>query len=271
NPQKSITPDLGTAPDEYSGRLDDLLAEQQSMAKQTPWRSVNPVPDREPDFIKTVGVPTLQDEPVDTLSPAEQGMRFHAYMEHSDPTRIKGRGFLQRLLSSAIVREHELEIWSTSAEAKDNLQSRQGLVATRRKIIDLFCVVEARKFPEDLWNGPCLLKNEPQISTLKKQLEGLVAVSPQLHLVIDFKTGAPDLEHVEQMTEYLAWVKDILATHPGQLVNDTLQTTLFTDHVRPLVGMIYYTSPSQTANLHNFASALISIDKNASVLFVSPE
>jgi ATP-dependent exoDNAse (exonuclease V) beta subunit len=270
-PQKTKETDLCAAQDGFAERLEEILAEQQLMAKQTPWRNVDSVEEKDTDIIKTSSGSTLNDESVAGISPAEQGMRFHAYMEHSDPMRIKGRGFLQRLLSSAIVREHELEIWSASDDSKHNLQSRQGLVSTRRKIIDLFCVVEAKKFPENLWNSPCLLKNDSQISTLRHQLENILATVPLLHLVIDFKTGAPSLEHIEQMNEYLSWVKEILKSHPDLLVNDIQPTTLFTDHVRPLMGIIYYSSLSQTANLHNFASALISVDKNASVLFVSPE
>ncbi|MFZ9520317.1 MAG: UvrD-helicase domain-containing protein [Silvanigrellaceae bacterium] len=251
--------------------IETMLAEHQNKATKTPWRAEVVTQEIDEAVVRVAQAPVLHPDTDPVLSSAEQGMRFHALMEHSDPTSIKGGGFLQRMLSSATVREHELEIWSASDEEEDKLQFRRGLVATRRKIIDLFCVLEARKFPENLWKSPCILKNSKEISTLRQQLENHVAAFPQLHLVIDFKTGAPSEEHIDQMAEYLAWIREILNTQPAQIVNDIHPTTLFTDLVRPLVGIIYYTSLPPTDNLHNFASALISVDKNASVLFVSPE
>lgn len=213
------------------------------------------------------------------LSPAEEGLRFHAYMEHAEPRQLNKRGFLQKLLSAATVREHELEIWSSADVTQSEFNLKRGLAQTQRRIIDLFCVIHQKNISKEFFSSPCLSVNNrtgqpiagSSAKTVKERLQAELQSDPHLNLVIDFKTGVPAEEHIRQMGTYLAWIREILQTHPQQLVNDIRPTTLFADNVRPLMGMIYYTSLPDGVEMHNFASGLVSVDKNASVLFISPD
>lgn len=215
-----------------------------------------------------------------SLSASEQGLRFHAFMEHADPKSIRGRNFLQKLLSTALVREHELEIWSSAETSEKTFLKKRKLIETQRRIIDLFCVVPHKSFPRHIWNSACVrmsASNRPEnlnslkTGTLDECFSEKRAVHDEICLVIDFKTGAPSEEHIIQMQRYLLWTQDILKTHPQQLVPPLTSTNLFTNTVRPLMGIIYYSNELSRQHLQNFASLLMPVDKNASVLFISPE
>jgi ATP-dependent exoDNAse (exonuclease V) beta subunit len=212
------------------------------------------------------------EEEADSVSASERGLRFHAYMEHADPRDSKTRGFLKRLLAAAHSREHELEIWSTADVESSEFEIKRGLKKTQRRIIDLFCIVDAHHFPKEYWNSPCLVVGPPPtVSTIETCLHEQLKVNPHLHVIIDFKTGQPSTEHIEQMSQYLKWIRQCLDSHPQHFINDQLTNTLFPDSVKPLIGIIYYSSVSAASGTHNFSSPIVSIDKNTSVSFVSLE
>lgn len=274
-----------TASAAQSEWIAEWLNAQHAAAINSPWK-------RPADAITLPAEPagrdrTLEAEPslaaprvkTEGFSPAEEGLRFHAYMEHAEPRQLNKRGFLQKLLSAATVREHELEIWSSADVTQSEFNLKRGLAQTQRRIIDLFCVIHQKNISKDFFSSPCLIVNNrtgqsiagSSAKTVKERLQVQLQSDPHLNLVIDFKTGVPAEEHIRQMGTYLEWIREILQTHPQLIVNDIRPTTLFADSVRPLMGMIYYTSLPEGVELHKFASGLVSVDKNASVLFISPD
>lgn len=254
-------------------------------ALQTPWLKSEPPADltrlSESDTRKETSqerLPTHEDvagqsQRQENLSAAETGLRFHALMEHSAPSSAsRNESFIQRLLQNATVREHELELWSSfavSAEVDSN--GKNELYKTQRRIIDLFCVIPSSAWPKKLWNAPCVPFGEKEQSTVQAALQETLLGDRHIHLVVDFKTGTPKTEHLVQMQTYLRWVKHILLKQPQLLVKPSPFPTLFSPSDKPLLGILYYTSANIAAPENLFASCLISVDKNASVLFVSPE
>jgi ATP-dependent exoDNAse (exonuclease V) beta subunit len=211
------------------------------------------------------------DSNVENLAPHEAGLRFHALMEHSGSVLPPERSFLSKLLSRVIVREHELELWGGFDTPTNDLAASNGLFRTQRRILDLFCVIPSAKWPKELWQVPCI-QPESQITTpLQKQLEDSLKADPNLHLVVDFKTGRFDPEHLIQMRQYLKWIKHILTTQPALLVSGLAAQTLFSGDDKPLVGILYYTAANFADAQNFFASSRVNVDKNTSLLFVSPE
>jgi ATP-dependent exoDNAse (exonuclease V) beta subunit len=229
----------------------------------------------EGEFPETSNAPTRKSG-----SSAETGQRFHALMEHTDPKGLTENKFLHDLLTSASVRLHELEMWSAAEVIQHHLYAQRDLLATQRRIIDLFCAINIRSLPKNFLNQPCLKLLPSQtgsaqelfeMSTLSVYLKTELDLHSHLHLVIDFKTGSPDPEHITQMRRYLGWTNDVLTTQPEQLLGGMTHETLFAGSVRPLVGIIYYSSLPSQRQLHNFSPSLARVDKNAAVLFIIPE
>jgi hypothetical protein len=264
-----------------SAWISEWLNAQHTAAISSPWKKpVDETPAPSDSTAKENANPLIVSRPLtEGVSAAEEGLRFHAYMEHAEPRQLNKRGFLQKLLSAATVREHELEIWSSADVTQSEFNRKRGLAQTQRRIIDLFCVIHQKNITKEFWMSPCLCGNfeteraieESSLKTVKERLQSQLQIDPHLNLVIDFKTGVPAQEHIRQMSTYLQWIREILTTHPQQLVNDISPTTLFAENVRPLMGIIYYTSLPDGGEMHKFASGLVSVDKNASVLFISPD
>jgi hypothetical protein len=266
--------DSGTQSETQLEWIKPWLAEQHQKAKATPWQAA---PSEEKLPVKEIFIRAPKQNITSPIRSAESGQRFHALMEHADPSLLKGRKFLHDLLNSASARIHELEMWSAAELPQNHLNAGRGLFATQRRIIDLFCAISSKSLPKDFLKHPCLkVTNTPhetktQISELALCLKNELDIHPYLHLVIDFKTGAPDPEHMTQMQRYLSWIKDVLQTHPEQLLGSMTPETLFAESVRPLVGIIYYSSRPSSQQVHHFAPPLVGVDKNAAVLFIIPE
>ncbi|NBX17712.1 MAG: hypothetical protein EBR09_10135 [Proteobacteria bacterium] len=280
------------------------LNNQHEKAKRTPWAAANDdnSDSQESENLMRRGQNARQgpqdteldaagrpEEPPDNLPDSrdrsavrtsDRGQRFHALMEHADISFLKDRKFIFDLLKSSISRIHELEMWSAADLNQSPLNAKRNLLSTKRRIIDLFCAVGLKSLPKDFLNYACLRPrpsedsgsgpsfDESVLATcLKKKLD----VHPVLHAVIDFKTGSPDPKHTEQMTSYLDWINEILTTQPEQLLGTATQGTLFAETVRPLVGIIYYSSLPASRHVHHFAPSLSRVDKNAAVLFIIPE
>jgi hypothetical protein len=280
--QTSELSDIPALPEHWQ----EAWAQQRSQrASQTPWLKTqhpldrseeNPVGPSETVPHERSSKPDDQEpeeKKDETLSAAETGLRFHALMEHSTPVASsQGDKFIERLLRKATTREHELEMWGCfSTAADDPTNGKRGLFRTQRRIIDLFCVIPTSAWPQKLWNAPCVPTGDATPLSVQSLLQEALAAERTMNLVVDFKTGAPKAEHLEQMRTYLRWVKHILAKQPHLLVNQTAAPTLFSPSDKALLGILYYTSANNAAQDNLFASCLISVDKNASVLFVSPE
>lgn len=252
-------------------------------ARATPWQRQTPETQSTPSLVQdspssqTEGVnenlspSSSTEDGLEKLAPHEAGMRFHALMEHSGSQLPGERSFLSKLLSRVIVREHELELWGAFDTPTSDAMAAQGLYRTQRRILDLFCVVPISKWPKELWQAPCVQPDAQVPLPLQKTLEESLKADPHLHLVIDFKTGRFDPEHLAQMRQYLKWIKHILATQPSLLVSDLAGETLFATHDKPLVGILYYTAANFAEDHSFFASCCVRVDKNTSLLFVSPE
>lgn len=281
------------------------LSTQHNSAKQSPWKRAQPLTNdgnanangagpltsalSEGDAVIPASDETHPEQDVvksEPLSSAEQGLRFHAFMEHVEPRFLKNRNFLKKILSSTVVREHELEIWSTAEREPSALQKVRGLTLTQRKVIDLYCVIDSQAFPRDLRQSPCLrthvLPSAPHELGLPGETESLVTVDeflgfqldvqPHLYLVIDFKTGAPTPDHIKQMNQYLRWVRDVLESPSQQILTPQTPATLFAGAgVKPLLGIIYYSAPDMRKKVHEFSSNMVEIDKNAALLFIGCE
>jgi hypothetical protein len=219
------------------------------------------------ESVPEAGPSELQEK----LSASEQGLRFHALMEHGGASLPTEKNFLSKLLSSALVREHELEMWGAFDVTPSLADIASGLQRSQRRILDLYCVVPASKWPKKLWDAYCVGENQTAQFTLEKTLQTKIANEPNLHLVIDFKTGQPDPKHLEQMRQYLRWVKHILASQPQLLVGALTDGTLFAASDKPLLGILYYTSANLADLDPLFAGCLVVVDKNTSLLFVSAE
>lgn len=219
------------------------------------------------ESVPEAGPSELQEK----LSASEQGLRFHALMEHGGASLPTEKNFLSKLLSSALVREHELEMWGAFDVTPSLADIASGLQRSQRRILDLYCVVPASKWPKKLWDAYCVGENQTAQFTLEKTLQTKIANEPNLHLVIDFKTGQPDPKHLEQMRQYLRWVKHILASQPQLLVGALTDGTLFAGSDKPLLGILYYTSANLADLDPLFAGCLVVVDKNTSLLFVSAE
>ena len=261
----------------------DWLEKQVDKVKTTPWRLSNsdaisvaepiaaaveePVMDKDPQKLSSRKTPEATSE----FTASEEGLRFHALMEHADSKKHTGRSFIQRLLNNAVVREHELEIWSTVDATQKSSDTVRGLLKTQRRIVDLFCVVPANKWPKELWQSHCINSQGEQVGILQQLTSQGLRENPNLHLVVDFKTGQPKEEHLEQMGQYLRWVGHVLAHQSELIVNTPSEETLFAGSAKVLVGILCYTSDHLTQTGSISADSLISVDKNTSLLFVSPE
>ncbi|MBM3381951.1 MAG: hypothetical protein FJY29_05865 [Betaproteobacteria bacterium] len=253
-------------------------------ARSTPWQRQTNSAEQPPAELQNPAVRTLKsnqdyektgessvERGADNIAPNEAGLRFHALMEHGGTALPSERNFLSKLFSRMIVREHELELWGAFDTNESEPRVAHGLYRTQRRILDLFCVLPASKWPKELWQIPCLQPEQQASLSLQKVLEDPLKFDPHLHLVIDFKTGRFDPEHLQQMRQYLKWIKHILATQPALLVSDLSGATLFAGSDKPLVGILYYTSANFAENHSFFASCSVQVDKNTSLLFVSAE
>ena len=212
-----------------------------------------------------------EKDSIPALSASESGLRFHALMEHSDTIQRGKKTFLDKLRSNASVLEHELELWGAFDVPQSEDDTANELQKTRRKIIDLFCVLPASKWPQYLWDSPCVHDELKVTTNFRNVIERHIANDPNVHLIIDFKTGQPSLEHLTQMQTYLSWVRLILQRHPQLLVKSSTQETLFTGSDKPLIGILFYTSANFSAHTSDFAPCFVEVDKTTSLLFVSPE
>lgn len=205
------------------------------------------------------------------LSPSELGLRFHALMEHSQPTATRSSTFMNRFLKTALIREHELELWGDFETEQTRFYQSQSLVRTQRKILDVFCVIPAARWPKALQNAQAIKPVSDALQSIQDLLETAASAEGWIHVVIDFKTGSPKQEHVEQMSLYLNWVRNILSTHPELLVGAMTSNALFAAQDKPLVGILCYTGQIEKSLPHKFRQCLRTVDKNTSLLFVSTE
>jgi hypothetical protein len=222
---------------------------------------------------------TSVEEPQDSLnsktnaplSPSELGLRFHALMEHGDEEVTHTSSFVNRFLNLSLVREHELELWGDFETDQSVLYEGKGLVATQRKILDVFCVIPASQWPKALMNLESVVVGQNETRAFGRTLQTAQEAEGWVHVIVDFKTGAPKEEHVTQMEKYLQWVKNLLMTHPELLVGRMTSGTLFASQVKPLVGILCYTGQIGNSLPDKFNRCLKSVDKNTSLLFVINE
>jgi len=248
------------------------LESQHQKAQQTPWQNTDK------ESAAPLNLPSEEPtEKTSTGSAAESGLRFHALMEHADANHLRDRKFLYELLSKAKTRLHELEIWSAAEVDQSPSQVKRHLLSTQRRIIDLFCVVDADSLPKVFQKSACLRftsQETPEQSPtfavvdLKTCLKQTLDLHPHLHMVVDFKTGSPSPDHLTQMHRYLRWTREVLDQHPEQLVGDLDSSTLFSGQKKPLVGVIYYSATSPLQHSQESTLPLVPIDKSSSLLFV---
>jgi len=205
------------------------------------------------------------------LSSSELGLRFHALMEHGREGNGRPSTFMNRFLNSSLLREHELELWGDFDTEQSSFYECKGLVRTQRKILDVFCVIPMERWPKSLLRVESVCAGRDESKPFETVLKVAAEADGWVHVIVDFKTGTPKDEHIEQMGHYLRWVKQILVSHPEMLVGELTTHALFTSQVKPLVGILCYTGQIGKALPTKIKQCLITVDKNTSLLFVSTE
>jgi ATP-dependent exoDNAse (exonuclease V) beta subunit len=206
-----------------------------------------------------------------SLSPSELGLRFHALMEHGQENNRHTSSFVNRLLNASLLREHELELWGDFDVEQSSHYASKELVRTQRKILDVFCVVPVERWPKAIMNVDSVSAGLTSTKPLEHILKSAAAADGWIHVIVDFKTGAPKEEHVAQMGQYLHWVNSILSSHPEMLVGTLTANALFASQAKPLVGILCYSGHLGHSLPDKFERCLTTVDKNTSLLFVSTE
>ena len=192
-------------------------------------------------------------------------------MEHGQENNRHTSSFVNRLLNASLLREHELELWGDFDVEQSSHYASKELVRTQRKILDVFCVVPVERWPKAIMNVDSVSAGLTSTKPLEHILKSAAAADGWIHVIVDFKTGAPKEEHVAQMGQYLHWVNSILSSHPEMLVGTLTANALFASQAKPLVGILCYSGHLGHSLPDKFERCLTTVDKNTSLLFVSTE